>query len=193
MANPNVTPVRRWLFQAPAPFVIRCKCVDGEVRTIKVDHASKKKWVAAEAAIDAMGASHVEALDAKGNTIRMMGVEREADPEAEPSAEAKATTSEQKTLEVFARLLAEAYKNGAASTEHPVKMAFDTLGQLLGLMMKRLDDMSARENRQINAALKVAQGEQVTPQEDPLMALVGQFMAGKQAAQALNGAAEGDE
>ena len=44
----------------------------------------------------------------------MMGVEREADPEAEPSAEAKATTSEQKTLEVFARLLAEAYKNGAA-------------------------------------------------------------------------------
>lgn len=188
-----VNVLRNWLLRKPMPAFLRCKCIDGTVRTIKVDHASKKKWVDAQEAIDAMGAMSVEALDAKEHTLRL--TEIEADPlEAPPAIAAlppvAAQSPEQKTLEVFARLLADAYKNGAASTEHPVKMAFDTLGQLLSLMMKRLDEVSAREARQINAALKVAQGETVEPSEDPLMSLVGQFMQGAQMAKALNGAAE---
>jgi hypothetical protein len=190
-----VNVLRNWLLRKPMPAFLRCKCIDGQVRTIKVDHASKKKWVDAEQAIDAMGAMSVEALDAKEHTLRL--TEIEPDPLDAPPVAAlpvvAAQSPEQKTLEVFARLLAEAYKNGAASTEHPVKMAFDTLGQLLSLMMKRLDEVSAREARQINAALKVAQGETVEPSEDPLMSLVGQFMQGAQMAKALNGAAEPKE
>jgi hypothetical protein len=189
-----VNVLRNWLLRKPMPAFLRCKCIDGTTRTIKVDHTSKKKWVDAEQAIDAMGATSVEALDAKEHTLRLTEIEQ--DPlDAQPAASAlppvAAQTAEQKTLEVFARLLADAYKNGAASTEHPVKMAFDTLGQLLGLMMKRLDDMSARESRQINAALKVAQGEHVEPAEDPLMSLVSSFIQGTQMGKALtNGAAE---
>jgi len=184
--------IRQWLFRKPAPALLRCKCVDGETRTIKVDHASKRKWVDAESSIEAMGATSVEALDAKGNHIRMTAIEQ--DPlDAPPALPAvAATTPEQKTLEVFARLLAEAYKNGAASTEHPVRMAFDTLGQLLGLMMKRLDEVSAREAKQITAAMKVVQGETVEPAEDPLMSMFSAFMQGRSAAAALNGAANGE-
>jgi hypothetical protein len=190
-----VNVVRSWLLRKPVPALIRCKCVDGEMRTIKLDPQSKKKWVDAASAIDDMGATHLEALDAKGNTLRMTECERDPlDAPAEPLPQVAAATPEQKTLEVFARLLAEAYRNGAASTEHPVKMAFETLGQLLGLMMKRLDEVSAREARQINAALRVAQGETVEPKEDPLMSLVGSFMQGRMAAAAMtNGAASGTE
>jgi len=188
-----VNVVRSWLLRKPTPALIRCKCVDGETRTIKPDPQSKKRWVEAAAAIDDMGATHLEALDAKGNTLRITECERDPlEPAAEPLPAVASSTPEQKTLEVFARLLADAYKNGAASTEHPVKMAFETLGQLLGLMMKRLDEVSAREARQINAALKVAQGETVAPAEDPLMSLVGSFMQGQMAAKALNGQAESE-
>jgi len=177
-----INAIRQWLLKDPAPSAIKCVCADGEVRMVKIDANSRKRFVLAEATIRDIRATQVEALDAKGNTIRLSQVDGvEVDPAPMPAP----ATPQGTDFQLYARLLADAYKAGADSTAKPTELAFNTLGQLLSLVMKRLDDMQAREVKQVNAALRAAQGEDV-PAEDlpPWMQLVSQFMAGAQLGQA---------
>ena len=188
-----VTDIKHWLRKQPVATSVRCVCADGQVRMVRIDGKSKRRFVDAEDVIVEMRAISIEALDAKGNSIRMTELEGAADVGNVPVA----ANEKQSDLAHFASLLAQAYKDGAKATESPTKMAFDTLGHLIQLVLKRLDDVEARHVKQLNVAaraLESAGGGGGDDAENPLMAMLGQFLMGMQGAKGLaNGAAATEE
>jgi hypothetical protein len=183
-----VTDVREWLKRRPVPTTVRCTCADNQTRTVRVDQADKQRFVRAEEAIEAMGAIALEALDHKGNSIRLCELKAKEEP-AGPLVP-RSETPAQSDLAHFAVLLSKAYEQGAQSAAKPTQIAFDTMGQLMTLVLKRLENVEAQQIRQLNAAAKAAAaiesagaGEGMTIED-----LLAQFMGGLAMARGLPGA-----
>ena len=186
-----ITDVAHWLRRAPQGAVAVCSCLDGQVRKVRLDRVTKRKWVEAAAAIEEIGTVKCEIQDTKGNTIRV--TELDVSEEEAAAQIPVAQSADQSTLAHFASLLASAYKDGAKSTQETVRMAFDTMGQLLTLVLKRLDAADARETRMLNQALRQlgrGDGPPEAPEGSLLEQIAGAFLQGKVQAAVVNGAPE---
>jgi electron transfer flavoprotein alpha subunit len=169
-----VSDIGAWLRKAPAATVIRCTCPDGVVRTIRVDGKSSRKWVDAEETIVAMHATDIEALDGRGHTLRKTELAGADSPENVPAS----SNERQSDLAHFATLLSRAHEQGARATEAPTKLAFETLGNLVQLVLKRLQDIESRQIRALNAAQRAVDGAAGGGEESQLVAMLAQFVAG---------------
>jgi len=190
-------PTRSWLLTQPRPASVNLTLASGEVRKLPV--APAPNWAKVAQTIDAMQPTLIEALDAAGNLLRATSpglvddteVEPE-DPSTESERNAKPSSSDV-PLEVFARLLAQAYA-------HSTDVAFSRMVDLFAAVNRRSEALERSLDathkmlrraweEQIAVQAEVAQAQAAT--EDPLKDLVGAFVGGQaQAAVAkhVNGA-----
>lgn len=171
-----------WLRKAPKASKFRLHTPEG-VREIVVASLPKARWNAACEIITATGTTRVEALDEKGGLLRVTDVQGDGEPpedapsEASQQAEVAKTTSDAATLQLFARLIAEAYQKGAALQK-------DAMSDLVRALTQRTDEIK-KEKGAVPAAAAQAGGLDL----DSLMQLANAVPAIKNAVDAMRGAA----
>lgn len=121
--------VHSWLKIVPEPVAVR---VDGE-HILKISK-SPRRFTTADDALRAMPWERLEALDAKGHILRAL-----VNPDSEPETPAVSTGEPSKgELAVFAKLLSDAYKQGASDHSDAYKEAFKYMKDLVDITSKRL-------------------------------------------------------
>jgi hypothetical protein len=163
--------MRAWLMGAPKPEQLRITC-NGEVSTMAIGNTP---WIALGKTLSAKDPELVEALDEKGVLLRALKPGEEEDaPEAASAKAAPSTDPETRRFELFARLLADAYK-------HSNEVAFGKMVELFVVSNKRAENLekslASTERilrKQFEDALEQA------PQEGSLIEqMAASFMAGK--------------
>jgi hypothetical protein len=190
-----ITNIRSWLRKPPEAPLVRCQCTDGQTRTLKIDGKAQRRFWDAEQAILEMGAIKLEALDHKGNTLRMCEL---AVPEAAPADEKREPkSSHESMLSHFADLLAAAYKNGATAAQDQANLAFSKFADLYNNVLKRMEALENQRIREMNATARALRNSNGQTEDDKseFSQLVEAFFqykaAGEQAAGAVNGTANG--
>jgi hypothetical protein len=120
--------VHSWLKIVPEPVAVR---VDGE-HILKISK-SPRRFTTADDALRAMPWERLEALDAKGAILRAM-----VNPDCEPEAPPAPASEDGGTLKTFAKLLSDAYKQGASDHSDAYKEAFKYMTNLVDVTSKRL-------------------------------------------------------
>jgi len=175
---------RSWLMQAPKPHALRITC-EGEISLIEVGNTA---WVALGKTIAAKSPELIEALDEKGVLIRAVRpAEEEDDASSSTRATAAATTRDPETIrfELFAKLLAEAYK-------HANEVAFGKMVELFVVSNKRAENLEkslASTDRILRKQFEDALEREPT-EGSMLEQMLGTFAAGQAqaAAKKTNGA-----
>ncbi len=111
MSPPPATSVRAWLRALPEPANIR---VDGE--TIIAVTKTARRWTLCERAIGPDWRK-LEALDAKGHVLRRLDDDAGDDDEPREPKEAEPVDAESMRFKLFAKLLADAYKDAHGQNE----------------------------------------------------------------------------
>lgn len=128
--------LRSWIISAPRPDAVRCVGTDGQTHTLEIKQHGQR-WIDVARSICALGPDLVEALDGKGNVLRAVRAE-ELEPEAEEERDddtIEVSDPNSAQLVIFARLLADAYKDSREFTA----TAFDKLGTLFESTQKRAE------------------------------------------------------
>jgi hypothetical protein len=161
----------RWLSQQPQPETIRCVTAEGE-RAIRVDRKAKRPWGEASRAIETLNATRVEALDSKGNILRVseLAVARAVE-------DSQPTSQLQSDLQVMSQLLARAY-------EHSTQVAFAQLCEVVRIAFARLDGLERAWVRTLNQQATASETEAPAEGDSTLQMMLQAFMQGQmQAAQ----------
>lgn len=180
----NAAQTRAWLMQAPKPTQLRITC-GAEASLIDVGNSP---WVTLGKTIAAKSPDLIEALDDKGAIIRAVRpAEEEDDASSSSSAKASTTTRDPETLrfELFAKLLAEAYK-------HANEVAFGKMVELFVVSNKRAENLEkslASTDRILRKQFEDALEREPT-EGSVLEQMLGSFAAGQaqSAAKKPNGA-----
>jgi hypothetical protein len=128
-----------WLRKAPKAFKFRLHTPEG-ARDILVSSLPKARWAAVCELVTGTGATKVEALDEKGGLIRVTDVQADGEPpeDAAPdegrSAAVAQVDTNAATLQLFAKLLAEAYEKGA-------KLQQQAMSDLVTALTKRTEEL----------------------------------------------------
>jgi hypothetical protein len=148
--------LRDWLRKKPEARTLVCTCEDGQKRKVVINGKNPRRFFDAEQTVAEIGATLVEALDDKGNTLRQVSLE--ASPEPEPAPPPPPATPSvpipSHTIELFAKLLAENTKNAVAASQQQLQDMLARWGDFTGLILKRLDNLEMRQIRQLNASTK---------------------------------------
>jgi hypothetical protein len=154
--------LRSWLRRAPAAAQVRVQTPAGE-RIVRIDPKAAKCWALAAATIEALDPLGVEALDAKGNTLRAFEVEVD-DPELEePEADEQPATHDGGDLRLVAKLLNEAHDAGAKRHADAYKESFS----MLAGMVKATVDANNNAVKMVNMlAGKLARAAESTGKPD---------------------------
>jgi len=122
---------RSWLMTQPKPHALRITC-EGEISIIEVGNTA---WVALGKTIAAKSPELIEALDEKGVLIRAVRPAEEEDDTSTRSSSSSVTRDpETIRFELFAKLLAEAYK-------HANEVAFGKMVELFVVSNKRAENL----------------------------------------------------
>jgi hypothetical protein len=125
--------LRSWLLCQPRPAAVGI--VTGDQQQHKLEIGPGMQWIEVAKSVCALGPVRVEALDAKGNLIRVIGAdELEPEEEEEETIEAGAGDLESQRFIVVAKLLADAYK-------HSTEVAFDKLAGLFDAVNRRSESL----------------------------------------------------
>jgi hypothetical protein len=190
--------LRDWLRKKPEARSLVCTCEDGTKKKLVINGKNPRRFFDAEQTVAEIGATVVEALDDKGNTLRQVNLEASAEPEPAPPPPpaAPSVPIPSHTIELFAKLLAENSKNAALASQQQVTDMLQRWGDFTGLILKRLDNLEMRQIRQLNASTKALENaggaaSEGGGQDDELgEKLVGMFFkAQAEAAAKQNGAA----
>lgn len=116
----------RWLRRAPSAVKVRAMLEDGTERIVNVgDPKDNRRWGKCARTLLGLRAVKVEALDAKGDVLRV--VDLEDDEQAQERADKKKREREaaESSRVQIARLLKEAYTAGAEAHAEAYKTAFN--------------------------------------------------------------------
>lgn len=200
MSSVNDPAFKAWLRRKPKPNRVRATCEDGPDRTVAINaRTGASFWNDTIATLASLRVVRVEALDAEGNVLRSRDVdpddgadgeepEEQEEPELPPAA--KPTTTDA-TLIQFAKLLSEAYRNGADAQRASSEVAFTRLVELTNVAFQRLDALERAYSRSFNERLRDAANTPASGGGDDLQGLIGAMLGGMaqaQAAKATNGA-----
>ena len=179
--------LKHWLSKPPQPAAI---IADGQ--RIDVPLVGKARWQDLMATIETLEACKLVAVDANGKVIRGLVLAEKENTAAVAAPEAPGPGMGQ--LAVFARLLAEAYDNGAKSTAAAYRAIFEENTKLVKLIAERLTrvEHALEASNEKRAALldELASSTEPEPAADGGMGeLVGSLVQGALAAQAHGAAA----
>ena len=123
--------LRLWLMSSPKPEQLRITC-NGEVSVMAI---AGTPWIALGKTLSAKDPEVIEALDEKGVLIRAIKPAEEEDtPEAATAKAPPSTDPETRRFELFARLLADAYK-------HANEVAFGKMVDLFSVSNRRAENL----------------------------------------------------
>lgn len=194
---------KAWLRRKPKPNRVRATCEDGPDRVVAINaRTGASFWNDTIDTLASLRVVRVEALDAEGNVLRSRDVSPDDDQEEEQEEEqeqeapaplaAKPTTTDA-TLIQFAKLLSEAYRNGADAQRASSEVAFTRLVELTNVAFQRLDALERAYSRSFSERLRDAQSGAgaATAGGDELQQLLGAMLGGYVQSQAgkANGAA----
>lgn len=128
----NARVIRSWLLKQPRPVSLRLTVGD-EVSSMPIGAES---WASIAASVEAMDPDLVECLDAQGHLLRATrGSDDQAlDPEVTTRQPVLPAMIDVNTLQLVAKLLAEAYK-------HSTETAFARLADLFAASNKRSENL----------------------------------------------------
>ncbi len=123
--------LRVWLRRSPQPVTVRVDTPQGEKNLSCEVGSNRDRWARLEETIVRMKATRVEALDRKGQVLRFVELAHE---EEERDAEVPTRNSEpqrmgryERELATTARLIGQAYKDGAAAVTGQHEQVFAKL------------------------------------------------------------------
>jgi hypothetical protein len=172
---------RAWLMMQPKPHALRITC-EGDVSLLEVGNTA---WVALGKTIAAKSPDLIEALDEKGVLIRAVRPAEEEDDTRSSSSSSASVTRDPETIrfELFAKLLAEAYK-------HANEVAFGKMVELFVVSNKRAENLEkslASTDRILRKQFEEAL-EREPSEGSVLEQMVAQFAAGAGQKTQTNGA-----
>lgn len=190
--------VKHWLRKAPAAVSVNCTTPTGE-KVVHIDRKGARCWHEAEMTIAALGATRIEACDAKGNVLRVVDLDpAEGAEDAEERDELPVAELSKfgRDLTQMSRLLGQAYKDGSNATKDAYATSFQYMTTLVESVMKRLDGLERAWVRNLNLHTRFNAQQQEAEDHPlaPLIAGVIQHMtANGLAPGATNGATEPPE
>jgi len=124
--------IRAWLIQQPKPTALRVT-LDGEARIINV---GTQTWARIASTVCALEPQLIEALDERGGVLRATrGETDDTAPEAPTHTPAGPPAMvDTATMQLVARLLADAYK-------HSTEVAFERLANLFDVVSRRTENL----------------------------------------------------
>lgn len=125
------TELRRWLTKQPRPALVVGTDENGVEHKVKISD-QRGRWKDAEAIL--ARCVTLEAFDAEGSSLRVCDLAGDGGAPTEH----KPASKDEQTLCTFARLLGDAYTNGAKSNEDAYRLGFEQQREVLGLVQARL-------------------------------------------------------
>lgn len=150
------TELRRWLTKQPRPALVVGTDENGTEHKVKISE-QRGRWKDAEAILSRCVT--LEAFAEDGTSIRVCDLAGDGGAPTEHKAQSK----EEHTLAVFARLLAEAYTNGAKSNEDAYRLGFEQQREVLGLVQSRLAVLEQAWHRLLMAQQPPGDGDPNAP------------------------------
>ena len=147
--------LKKWLSRAQQPARVR---LDENERKILRVSSHVNRWSELEKSILAMGPTIIEALDAKGEVLRIMQLKEPAEPEHKPQKE-EWPDSEQAQI---AQIITASNDRAASRHEAIFKMSFDALKEMYTACLQELRD-TQRRCAQLEAALQQELDRQEVP------------------------------
>jgi len=177
-----------WLRKKPKPTRARATCDDGPVRTVVINaRQGAAFWREAVDSLAALSPLRVELLNDAGDLIRAKDIEPELEEgqEEQEALEQQAaleerssrSSSEDARLVQFARLLSEAYRNGAEAQRASSEVAFGRLIDLTNVAFQRLDALEKAYSRSFTERLR-EQAAGGAGKPDDLQAFLAAFLGG---------------
>jgi len=168
--------LRTWLKKEPPAVSCRAR-VGSEDRVVEINMDDPRRWARTEETILAMGSSHVEALDKKGNVLRALDLEQLLEHKAEHAA-AAGDDDDEHHFAALARVINEAHDAAAARHEGAYRMGFDLMA---GITKQAVDAMVAvsRTNERLNKRLESFEPSAPATDEVPnvlIQGLIGRWM-----------------
>lgn len=179
--------LRGWMRKSPMPAIIRCHTANGP-RDVVIDASDPRRWANAETSVLALFPAAVEALSADGKTLRAVNLE---DTNVAPDEEeAKGTTAKESELVLIARLIKDAYNDGAANHAQAFEKSFAPMISMVDVMSQRLAGLEKALFRY--ASLNMQKSEEQPPEDAAMQTMLQAFMQGQaaKAAAAAKGAAK---
>jgi hypothetical protein len=138
--------LRRWVSRTPSPYKLRFDQDPG--KCLRIGSAANR-WSEAEKSILAMNPMMLEALDAKGEVLRVMQLREEEPAEHKPQTEPWPNAPEAQMAQVITA------SNDRAASRHEAifKMSFDALKEMYQACLSELRE-SQRRCAQLEAALQ---------------------------------------
>jgi len=183
---------KSWLRRKPRPNRVRATCEDGTTRTITINaQQGGTFWADTIETLESLQPVRVEALDAAGDTIRAIDITTDEEEEGDDSEVAAPVTatpvvsaSDDGRLVAFARLLAEAYRNGADAQRASSDVAFSRLVELTNVAFQRLDSLERAYSRSFSERLREQAADGAQQGGGDFNALLMAMMQGMAQAQA---------
>lgn len=123
--------LRRWLTKQPRPALVVGVDANDREHRVNIDE-QRGRWKDAEAVLSRCVT--LEAFDEKGASLRVCDLDQ---ADGKPTDKAP-PNKEAETLQVFARLLKEAYVEGATANRDAYQLGFEQQREVLGLVQARL-------------------------------------------------------
>ncbi len=167
--------LKSWIRRKPVPVQLRVQTSAGE-RVLALETSGARRFAKAEQAVFALEATRVEALDEKGNVLRVSQLEVESDEDDAPVKEAMPESDHAKMLMLFAKLLKEAADEAAQRHANAYEMAFSKQNELLALIAARLVGMEKGWQQAMTKLGQLAAEGNSGGEGDPMQALLAAAM-----------------
>lgn len=181
-----------WMRRKPRPTKLRAHVESGAPRVLPVRaNSGGHYWKELLESLASLSPTMVEALNDEGDVLRAVPIIEEEEAEEEETEEEEAeeaaeevrrssTASEDRRLETFAKLLAQAYKDGAAANNEASEKAFTKLVDLTNVAFQRLDLMEKMYSRAFRTQMRAIDGEEPKGESVSLQDLLMTFLMSAQ-------------
>ncbi len=177
--------VRQWLRRKPQPVRVHCTTANGD-KLVPVDRKNPRCWAETEATIIGLCASRIEALDSKDNVLRVAELDVETQEEEQEEQPKVELSKYGRDMTQTARLIGEAYRDGANATKEAYATAFEYQTRIVDAVMRRLDSLERAWVRNLNLHQRFSAEQQGEDGEAGALAALGPIIAS-----ALSGASNG--
>jgi hypothetical protein len=188
--------IKQYFARDPIPAKLRVDTLDdAEPREYVIDKRQPRIWKSLHAALLGMRALSAECLNEQGQILRRVEFEHHSDDDdAEPPAAAAMAiptmplpeNEDARMLALFAQLLSNAYKDGAAAQRESSDNAFRMLVDLANSAIKRMESLERAWTRTVGIGVvppAEGGGDKSGTDAGGIMQILQQFMQGQAMAQ----------